>query len=83
MDIHNISICNSLTISPLNTPQVRSLWSSMDGVLSTLEEERRVVESVIRGDVDQYTLDGTDLALKIPRVLLERIEQLSHLVRCA
>uniref|UniRef100_A0A8C7DYC4 HAUS augmin-like complex subunit 6 n=1 Tax=Oncorhynchus kisutch TaxID=8019 RepID=A0A8C7DYC4_ONCKI len=59
--------------------KVRSLWSSMDGVLSTLEEERRVVESVIRGDVDQYTLDGTDLALKIPRVLLERIEQLSHL----
>nr|XP_029522827.1 HAUS augmin-like complex subunit 6 [Oncorhynchus nerka] len=59
--------------------KVRSLWSSMDGVLSTLEEERRVVESVIRGDVDQYTLDGLDLALKIPRVLLERIEQLSHL----
>uniref|UniRef100_A0A8C7DYC8 HAUS augmin-like complex subunit 6 n=1 Tax=Oncorhynchus kisutch TaxID=8019 RepID=A0A8C7DYC8_ONCKI len=72
-DLHNV------TISPLNTPKVRSLWSSMDGVLSTLEEERRVVESVIRGDVDQYTLDGTDLALKIPRVLLERIEQLSHL----
>ncbi|XP_064796690.1 HAUS augmin-like complex subunit 6 [Oncorhynchus masou masou] len=59
--------------------KVRSLWSSMDGVLSTLEEERRVVESVIRGDVDQYTLDGTDLALKIPRLLLERIEQLCHL----
>ena len=83
MDIHNISMCNSLTISPLNTPKVRSLWSFMDGVLSTLEEERRVVESVIRGDVDQYTMDGTDLALKIPRVLLEQIEQLSHLVRCA
>ncbi|XP_021433803.2 HAUS augmin-like complex subunit 6 isoform X2 [Oncorhynchus mykiss] len=59
--------------------KVRSLWSFMDGVLSTLEEERRVVESVIRGDVDQYTMDGTDLALKIPRVLLEQIEQLSHL----
>ncbi|CAB1351742.1 unnamed protein product [Coregonus sp. 'balchen'] len=59
--------------------KVRSLWSSMDGVLSTLEEERRVVECVIRGDVDQYTLDGTDLSLKIPRVLLERLEQLSHL----
>lgn len=67
----------------MNKPQVRSLWSSIDGVLSALEEERRVVGSVIRGDVDQYTLDGTDLALKIPRVLLERIEQLSHLVRCA
>nr|XP_046174405.1 HAUS augmin-like complex subunit 6 [Oncorhynchus gorbuscha] len=59
--------------------KVRSLWSSIDGVLSTLEEERRVVECVIGGGVDQYTLDGTGLALKIPRVLLERIEQLSHL----
>uniref|UniRef100_A0A8C7NML2 HAUS augmin-like complex subunit 6 N-terminal domain-containing protein n=1 Tax=Oncorhynchus mykiss TaxID=8022 RepID=A0A8C7NML2_ONCMY len=58
---------------------VRSLWSSIDGVLSTLEEERRVLECVIGGGVDQYTLDGTGLALKIPRVLLERIEQLSHL----
>uniref|UniRef100_A0A4W5NRH3 HAUS augmin-like complex, subunit 6 n=1 Tax=Hucho hucho TaxID=62062 RepID=A0A4W5NRH3_9TELE len=59
--------------------KVRSLWSSIDGVLSALEEERRVVECVIRRDGDQYTLDGTGLALKIPRVLLERIEQLSHL----
>ncbi|CDQ62425.1 unnamed protein product [Oncorhynchus mykiss] len=59
--------------------KVRSLWSSINGVLSTLEEERRVVECVIGGGVDQYTLDGTGLALKIPRVLLERIEQLSHL----
>ncbi|XP_071020550.1 HAUS augmin-like complex subunit 6 isoform X2 [Oncorhynchus clarkii lewisi] len=59
--------------------KVRSLWSSIDGVLSTLEEERRVLECVIGGGVDQYTLDGTGLALKIPRVLLERIEQLSHL----
>ena len=65
----------------MNKPQVRSLWSSINGVLSTLEEERRVVECVIGGGVDQYTLDGTGLALKIPRVLLERIEQLSHLVR--
>ncbi|KAM9400893.1 HAUS augmin-like complex subunit 6 [Salvelinus alpinus] len=59
--------------------KVRSLWSSIDGVLSALEEERRVVECVIRGDVNQYTLDGTGLALKIPRVLLDRLEQLSHL----
>ncbi|XP_028973304.2 HAUS augmin-like complex subunit 6 [Esox lucius] len=59
--------------------KVRSLWSSIDGVLSNLEEKRRVVESVIRGDADQYTLDGTGLALKIPRVLLERLEQRSHL----
>lgn len=61
--------------------QVRSLWSTIDGVLSNVEEERRVVECVIRGDVDQYILDGSDLSLKIPKVLLERIERLSNHVR--
>ncbi|KAM4611511.1 HAUS augmin-like complex subunit 6 [Polymixia lowei] len=55
---------------------VRTLWSAIDGMLSTIKEQRRVVECVMKGEVDQYTLDGTDLALKIPRVLLERIEQL-------
>ncbi|KAJ8008215.1 hypothetical protein DPEC_G00102490 [Dallia pectoralis] len=58
--------------------KVRSLWSTIDGVLSELEEKRLVLASVIRGDVDQYTLDGTGLDLKIPRVLLERLERLSH-----
>ncbi|XP_021470887.2 HAUS augmin-like complex subunit 6 isoform X1 [Oncorhynchus mykiss] len=67
------------TLQAEKIQKVRSLWSSIDGVLSTLEEERRVLECVIGGGVDQYTLDGTGLALKIPRVLLERIEQLSHL----
>ncbi|CAB1345154.1 unnamed protein product, partial [Coregonus sp. 'balchen'] len=78
--------CRKKEADKEETPQaekiqkVRSLWSSIDRVLSTLEEERRVVECVIRGDVVQYNLDGTGLALKIPRVLLERIEQLSHLL---
>uniref|UniRef100_A0A3B4H6H5 HAUS augmin like complex subunit 6 n=1 Tax=Pundamilia nyererei TaxID=303518 RepID=A0A3B4H6H5_9CICH len=57
---------------------VRSLWSAIDGMLSAIKEEQSAVESVLKGDVDQYTLDGTDQVLKIPRCLLERIEQLPH-----
>ncbi|XP_037613843.1 HAUS augmin-like complex subunit 6 isoform X1 [Sebastes umbrosus] len=60
------------------TKIVRSLWSDFDGMLSTTKEEQHAVESVLKGDVDQYVLDGTDRVLKIPRSLLERIEQLPH-----
>lgn len=60
---------------------MRSLWSAVDGMLSNTKEEQRAVESVLKGDVDQYVLDGTDRVLKIPRSLLERVEQLPHQVR--
>lgn len=59
---------------------MRSLWSDIDGMLSATKEEQNVVESVLKGDVDQYILDGTDQVLQIPRSLLERIEQLPHQV---
>ncbi|XP_048827412.1 HAUS augmin-like complex subunit 6 [Brienomyrus brachyistius] len=54
--------------------KVRSLWTNVNKILSSLKEERAVVDSVVKGDVDQYVLDGTDLALKIPRCLLDQIE---------
>uniref|UniRef100_A0A3Q1GQC3 HAUS augmin like complex subunit 6 n=1 Tax=Acanthochromis polyacanthus TaxID=80966 RepID=A0A3Q1GQC3_9TELE len=58
--------------------KVRLLWSTIDGMLSTIKEEKNAVESVLKGDVDQYILDGTDRVLRIPRRLLERIENLPH-----
>lgn len=61
--------------------QVRGLWAETDGVLSTLGGDGKAVESVIRGQVDQYTLDGQDLGVRIPTVLRERLERLSHQVR--
>ncbi|KAM9335233.1 HAUS augmin-like complex subunit 6 [Symphorus nematophorus] len=60
------------------TKTVRSLCSAIDGMLSTIKEEQHAVESVLKGDVDQYILDGTHQVLKVPRCLLERIEQLPH-----
>nr|XP_057923156.1 HAUS augmin-like complex subunit 6 [Doryrhamphus excisus] len=58
------------------TEMVRSLWSDIDEMQSTTEESQNVLESVIKGVVDQYILDGTDRRLQIPHSLLERIEQL-------
>ncbi|XP_068612153.1 HAUS augmin-like complex subunit 6 [Brachionichthys hirsutus] len=58
--------------------QVRALWSAIDEVLATTAEERQAVGSVLKGDVDQHALDGTGLALSVPRCLLDRVEQLPH-----
>ncbi|AWP00939.1 putative HAUS augmin-like complex subunit 6 isoform 2 [Scophthalmus maximus] len=60
------------------TKKVRCLWSDIDRMLSAIKEEQNAVDSVMKGDVDQYVLDGTDRVLKIPRSLLERIERLPH-----
>ncbi|KAF7230041.1 HAUS augmin-like complex subunit 6 [Nothobranchius furzeri] len=58
--------------------EVRALWSDIEAMLSAIREEQSAVESVLRGDVDQHVLDGTDRALNIPRCLQERVEQLPH-----
>lgn len=39
-----------------------------------------MLASVIEGKVDQYVLDGKDISVKIPSVLLERMERFSHQV---
>lgn len=50
-------------------------------MLSAIKEQQAAVESVLKGDVDQYVLDGTNRVLKLPRCLLDRIERLPHQVR--
>uniref|UniRef100_A0A8D1DC37 HAUS augmin like complex subunit 6 n=1 Tax=Sus scrofa TaxID=9823 RepID=A0A8D1DC37_PIG len=54
--------------------KVQSLWASVNETLMFLEEEREVVSSVL-SLVNQYTLDGTNVAINIPRLLLEKIEK--------
>uniref|UniRef100_A0A8B9L311 HAUS augmin like complex subunit 6 n=1 Tax=Astyanax mexicanus TaxID=7994 RepID=A0A8B9L311_ASTMX len=57
---------------------VQILWAEIDKSLSGLEGEHRILDSVIQGNVDQYALDGKDICVKIPAILLERMERLSH-----
>ncbi|XP_061565586.1 HAUS augmin-like complex subunit 6 [Cololabis saira] len=61
-----------------NVTKVRSLWSAIEAMLSTIKEDQNAVESVLKGEVDQHVLDGTDKVLRVPRCLLERIEKLPH-----
>lgn len=60
--------------------KVRSLWSAVDGMLSSTSGEQNAVECVLKGDVNQYVLDGTNQVLTIPPSLLERVERLPHQV---
>ncbi|XP_043422161.1 HAUS augmin-like complex subunit 6 [Prionailurus bengalensis] len=54
--------------------KVRSLWASVNETLTFLEKEREVVNAVL-SLVNQYTLDGTNVAIDIPRLLLDKIEK--------
>uniref|UniRef100_A0A8C4TJP7 HAUS augmin-like complex subunit 6 N-terminal domain-containing protein n=1 Tax=Erpetoichthys calabaricus TaxID=27687 RepID=A0A8C4TJP7_ERPCA len=53
---------------------VQSFWEVIKEFMSVLEKEREVVDSIIQGNVNKYVLDGTEVSIKVPRLLLERIE---------
>ncbi|XP_067409233.1 HAUS augmin-like complex subunit 6 [Emydura macquarii macquarii] len=54
--------------------KVRCMWASVMETLTFLEKEKEVVDSVVNGHVDQYTLDGSNVTINVPRLLLDKIE---------
>ncbi|XP_040819721.1 HAUS augmin-like complex subunit 6 isoform X1 [Ochotona curzoniae] len=54
--------------------KIRFLWASVNETLKILEKEREVVSSVL-GLAKEYVLDGTDVAVNIPKLLLDNIEK--------
>ncbi|XP_076790810.1 HAUS augmin-like complex subunit 6 isoform X2 [Arvicanthis niloticus] len=54
--------------------KVRSLWTSVNETLTVLEKEREVVSSLF-SFADQYALDGASVAVNIPRLLRDRLEE--------
>uniref|UniRef100_A0A8C6XMR7 HAUS augmin like complex subunit 6 n=1 Tax=Naja naja TaxID=35670 RepID=A0A8C6XMR7_NAJNA len=55
--------------------KVRYLWATVMETLTFLQKEREVVDSVVKGHVDQYTLDGTSVCVSIPQPLLQKVEK--------
>ncbi|XP_070794689.1 HAUS augmin-like complex subunit 6 [Pituophis catenifer annectens] len=55
--------------------KVRYLWATVMETLTFLQKEREIVDSVVKGHVDQYTLDGTSVSVSIPRPLLQKVEK--------
>ncbi|NXA38770.1 HAUS6 protein, partial [Eudromia elegans] len=60
--------------------KVRSMWTFIMDTLTSLKKEKEVVDSVLDGHADQYTLDGTNLHISIPQLLVNRIESEMHKV---
>uniref|UniRef100_A0A8C6HRS0 HAUS augmin-like complex, subunit 6 n=1 Tax=Mus spicilegus TaxID=10103 RepID=A0A8C6HRS0_MUSSI len=54
--------------------KVRSLWTSVNETLMVVEKERDIISSLF-GFVNQYALDGAHVAVNIPRLLLDRLEE--------
>ncbi|XP_033028971.1 HAUS augmin-like complex subunit 6 [Lacerta agilis] len=58
--------------------KVRCLWTHITETLTRLQKEIEVVDSVVKGHIDQYILDGTSVAINVPRPLLEKVEKDMH-----
>ncbi|XP_008101713.2 HAUS augmin-like complex subunit 6 isoform X2 [Anolis carolinensis] len=58
--------------------KVRCSWEAIMKVLHHLQNEREVVDAVLKGHVDEYVLDGTSVNINIPRPLIEKVEKEIH-----
>ncbi|XP_035165367.1 HAUS augmin-like complex subunit 6 [Oxyura jamaicensis] len=56
--------------------KVRSMWTFVVDTLTSLKKEIEIVDSVIEGHVDQYTLAGIDV--NVPQLLADKVESEMH-----
>ncbi|NXF10317.1 HAUS6 protein, partial [Smithornis capensis] len=54
--------------------KVRSMWTFIMEMLTSLKKDKEVVDSVLEDCVHQCILDGTDVVLSVPRLLIQRVE---------
>ncbi|KAM4709930.1 HAUS augmin-like complex subunit 6 [Discoglossus pictus] len=58
--------------------KTRCMWTTIMQTLNMIENEVDVVDSVVKGNVDQYCLDGKDVTMNIPNLLASRVESEMH-----
>lgn len=54
--------------------KVRSMWTLVVGMLTSLKKEKEVVDSVLEDCVNPCILDGTDVVLNVPGLLTYSVE---------
>ncbi|XP_078251042.1 HAUS augmin-like complex subunit 6 isoform X2 [Rhinoraja longicauda] len=54
--------------------ELRKMWNIVMDALLELEKEKEIIDSIMEGRVDLDILDGTDVAVKVPRPLVNKIE---------
>lgn len=52
------------------------MWTFVMDTLTSLKKETEIVDSVIEGHVDQYTLAGTNVS--VPQLLADKVESEMH-----
>lgn len=72
--IKKMELCDDQINIQEKIQKVRSLWASVNETLMLLEKEREVVSSVLNL-ANNYTLDGSNVAINIPSLLLDKIEK--------
>ncbi|XP_041272427.1 HAUS augmin-like complex subunit 6 isoform X2 [Onychostruthus taczanowskii] len=58
--------------------KVRSMWTLIIEMLSSLKKEKEVVDSVLEDCVNPCVLDGTDVVLSVPPLLVYQVESNIH-----
>ncbi|XP_074788429.1 HAUS augmin-like complex subunit 6 isoform X2 [Athene noctua] len=58
--------------------KVRSMWTLIMEILTSLKNEKEVVDFVLEGSVDQCILDGTNIVFSVPQLLAHRLESDIH-----
>ncbi|NWW46686.1 HAUS6 protein, partial [Pedionomus torquatus] len=58
--------------------KVRSMWTLVTEILTSLENEKQIVHHVLQGSDGQYILDGSSVVFRIPPLLAERVENDVH-----
>ncbi|KAM9250686.1 HAUS augmin-like complex subunit 6 isoform 2-T2 [Cariama cristata] len=58
--------------------KVRSMWTLIMEILTSLKKEKEFVDSVLEDCVDQCILDGTNVVFSVPSLLAHRVENDTH-----
>ncbi|XP_074022454.1 HAUS augmin-like complex subunit 6 [Numenius arquata] len=58
--------------------KVRSMWTVIMEIITSLTKEKEAVDYVLQGCVSQYVLDGASVVFRIPQLLAHRIESDVH-----
>ena len=61
--------------------QVRELWKGMDVFHDSNKEDQEIVESIVEGAMERYKINGTDLNVRVPDLLLRECEKEIQRVR--
>lgn len=56
--------------------KVKQLWKSVQDFVTQSDHQKRVIDSILSGNVDQYVIDAKELFFKIPEMLIKDFEEL-------